>query len=381
MQNRFIIIGAGMAGASAGYWLSEHADVLVLERESQPGYHTTGRSAAMFIETYGPPLVRALTMGSRPFYETPPPGFTEQPLLTRRGVLQIGTQAHQALLDKSYAIACDVGSEVYRLSPSEALAHVPVLRAERLTGAIYEPDPSDIDVHALHQGFLKGIKQNGSEIILSAEVTALVHTDGVWQIETTAGDFTAATLINAAGAWCDETAKLAGIPPVGLVPKRRSAFIFAPPENVDKIAQWPVVVAVDESFYFKPEAGVLLGSPANADPMAPHDVRPEEIDIATGIFRIEEATSMTIRRPTRTWAGLRSFVPDGELLGGFDAAVPGFFWLAGQGGYGIQTAGAMGQACSAILLDQPMPEPLAALGITAERLSPQRLRSCDSSRL
>lgn len=381
MQNRFIIIGAGMAGASAGYWLSEHADVLVLERESQPGYHTTGRSAAMFIETYGPPLVRALTMGSRPFYETPPPGFTEQPLLTRRGVLQIGTQAHQALLDKSYAIACDVGSEVYRLSPSEALAHVPVLRAERLTGAIYEPDPTDIDVHALHQGFLKGIKQNGSEIILSAEVTALVHTDGVWQIETTAGDFTAATLINAAGAWCDETAKLAGIPPVGLVPKRRSAFIFAPPENVDKIARWPVVVAVDESFYFKPEAGMLLGSPANADPMAPHDVRPEEIDIATGIFRIEEATSMTIRRPTRTWAGLRSFVPDGELLGGFDAAAPGFFWLAGQGGYGIQTAGAMGQACSAILLGQPMPEPLAALGVTAERLSPQRLRSCDSSRL
>ena len=375
MQNCFVIIGAGMAGASVGYWLSQNADVLMLERESQPGYHTTGRSAAMFIETYGPPLVRALTVGSRPFYEAPPPGFTEQPILTRRGVLQIGTTEHQALLDKCYAIARDVGSEVYRLSPSEALAHVPVLRAERLAGAIYEPDPTDIDVHTLHQGFLKGIKHNGGEIVTSAGVTALAHEDGVWQIETTAGDFTAATLINAAGAWCDETAKLAGIPPVGLVPKRRSAFIFAPPENVDEITKWPVVVAVDESFYFKPDAGMLLGSPANADPMLPHDVRPEEIDIATGIFRIEEATSMTIRRPTRTWAGLRSFVPDGELLGGFDTAAPRFFWLAGQGGYGIQTAGAMGQACSAILLGQPMPEPLATLGISAERLSPQRLRS------
>ena len=375
MQNRFIIIGAGVAGASVGYWLSQHADVVVLERESQPGYHTTGRSAAMFIETYGPPSVRALTVGSRPFYEAPPPGFTEQPILTRRGVLQIGIQAHQDLLDKSYAIARDVGSDVYRLSPSEALAHVPVLRAERLAGAIYEPEPTDIDVHTLHQGFLTGIKQNGGEIITSAEVTALTHTDGAWQIETTAGAFRAATLINAAGAWCDEIAKLAGIPPVGLVPKRRSAFIFAPPEDVDEIAKWPVVVAVDESFYFKPEGGMLLGSPANADPMVPHDVRPEEIDIATGIFRIEEATSMTIRRPTRTWAGLRSFVPDGELLGGFDLAAPRFFWLAGQGGYGIQTAVAMGQACCTILLDQPMPEPLAALGITAEQLSPQRLRS------
>jgi D-arginine dehydrogenase len=159
------------------------------------------------------------------------------------------------------------------------------------------------------------------------------------------------------------------------VPKRRSAFIFAPPAGVTNLASWPVVVAVDESFYFKPEAGMLLGSPANVDPMPPHDVRPEEIDIATGIARIEEATTMTIRRPIRTWAGLRSFVPDGELVGGFDVAAPGFFWLAGQGGYGIQTAAAMGQACSAILLGQPMPEPLAKLGISDERLSPRRLRS------
>ncbi len=373
MPHRFVIIGAGMAGASVGYWLSQHESVLILERESQPAYHTTGRSAAMFIETYGPPLVRALTVGSRPFYEFPPPGFTEHPILTPRGVLMIATEAQRALLAEAYDIAQNMGAKVERLSPVEAQARVPVLRAERLSGATYEADPTDIDVHALLQGFLKGIRQNGGQILTSAEVTALKRQPRGWRIDTSQGVFETEVVINAAGAWCDEVGKLAGVPPVGLVPKRRSAFIFAPPEATS-IASWPVVIGADESFYFKPEAGMLLGSPANVDPMPPHDVRPEEIDIAAGIARIEEATTMTIRRPTRTWAGLRSFVADGELVGGFDPTAPGFFWLAGQGGYGIQTAAAMGHACSTILLEQPVPAPLAALGISAERLSPQRLR-------
>ena len=374
MPYQFAIIGAGIAGTSVGYWLSQHESVLVLERESQPGYHTTGRSAAMFIETYGPPLARALTVGSRPFYEAPPAGFTETPILTPRGVLMIATNAQRQLLDEAYTIARDIGSEIHRLSPTEALTYVPVLRAERLAGATYEPDPTDIDVHALHQGFLQGIRHNGGETVASAEVTALTQRNGVWRIETAVGVFEAETVVNAAGAWCDVIARLAGVPPLGLQPKRRSAFIFPPPEGAEKVSSWPVVVGADESFYFKPEAGMLLGSPANVDPMLPHDVRPEEIDIATGIARIEEATTMTIRRPTRTWAGLRSFVPDGELVGGFDSAAPGFFWVAGQGGYGIQTAAAMGQACRAILLGQPLPEPLSKLGISADRLSPQRLR-------
>jgi D-arginine dehydrogenase len=373
MPHRFVIIGAGMAGASVGYWLSQHEPVLILERESQPAYHTTGRSAAMFIETYGPPLVRALTVGSRPFYESPPPGFTEYPILIPRGVLTIATEVQRALLDEAYDIARGIGAKVERLSPEEARERVPVLRAERLIGATYEADPTDIDVHTLLQGFLKGIRQNGGQILTSSEVIALKRQANGWRIETSQGVFEAEVVVNAAGAWCDEVGKLAGAPPVGLAPKRRSAFIFAPPEKT-AVAAWPVVISADESFYFKPDAGMLLGCPANVDPMPPHDVRPEEIDIAKGIARIEEATTMTIRRPLRTWAGLRSFVPDGELVGGFDAAAPGFFWLAGQGGYGIQTAAAMGQACSAILLGQPVPERLAALGISAERLSPQRLR-------
>jgi len=374
MSYRFAIIGAGIAGTSVGYWLSQHESVLVLECESQPGYHTTGRSAAMFIETYGPPLARALTVGSRSFYEDPPSGFTETPILTKRGVLTIATEAQRRLLDEAYAIATDLGVEIHRLSPAEAHARVPVLRTERLIGATYEPDPTDIDVHALHQGFLKGIRHNGGTLVTSAEVTALAHEANGWRITTTAGAFEAGIVINAAGAWCDVVAGLAGVSPVGLQPKRRSAFTFTPPEGVKDFMTWPVVLGVDESFYFKPDAGMLLGCPANVDPMPPHDVRPEEIDIATGIARIEEASTMTIRRPNRTWAGLRSFVPDGELVGGFEPAVPGFFWNAGQGGYGIQTAAAMGQACSAMLLGQPIPESLARLGISAERLSPKRFR-------
>ena len=286
----------------------------------------------------------------------------------------IATEAQRRLLDEAYSIAVDLGVEIHRLSPSEAHARVPVLRDERLIGATYEPDPTDIDVHALHQGFLKGLRQNGGTLITSAEVTALVRSAGAWRITTTAGDFEAKVVINAAGAWCDVVAQLAGVPSVGLQPKRRSAFTFTPPEGVKNFTAWPVVLGADESFYFKPDAGMLLGCPANVDPMPPHDVRPEEIDIAMGIARIEEATTMTIRRPNRTWAGLRSFVPDSELVGGFEPAAPGFFWNAGQGGYGIQTAAAMGQACSAILLGQPMPEPLAKLGISAERLSPKRFR-------
>lgn len=374
MVYRFAIIGAGIAGTSLGYWLSQHELVLILEREALPGYHTTGRSAAMFIETYGPPLVRALTVGSRPFYEAPPPGFTEHPILTPRGMLMIATAAQRPHLDEAYTVARQVGSNVLRLSPAEACERVPVLRTEWLSGATYEADPTDIDVHALHQGFLKGIRQHGGQVLVSAEVTALVRHHDIWRINTTNGTFEATTIVNAAGAWCDEIGKLAGAPPINLVPKRRSAFIFAPPQNGTNVGSWPVVVAADESFYFKPEAGMLLGSPANVDPMVPHDVRPEEIDIATGIARLEEATTMTIRRPTRTWAGLRSFVPDGELVGGFDTTTPEFFWVAGQGGYGIQTAAAMGQACSTLLLGQPMPPALTALGISAERLSPRRLR-------
>jgi D-arginine dehydrogenase len=184
----------------------------------------------------------------------------------------------------------------------------------------------------------------------------------------------AAIVVNAAGAWADEIARRAGVLPIGLEPRRRSAFTFAPPEGVDTV-HWPFVVDIDETFYFKPDAGLLLGSAANADPTHPHDVQPEEYDIALGIHRIEEATTMSIQRPVRTWAGLRSFVPDGDLVGGFDPDADGFFWLAAQGGYGIQTSAAMAEACAAMILRNPLPAHLTDEGLTVAMLSPERLRA------
>jgi D-arginine dehydrogenase len=203
-------------------------------------------------------------------------------------------------------------------------------------------------------------------------VTHIERHGAEWIVMAGGREHRAAVLVNAAGAWCDEVARLAGVAPIGLQPKRRSAFTFAPPPGLD-VTRWPSVVGADESWYIKPDAGVLLGSPANADPVPPHDVQPEELDIALAIDRIETATTLQIRRPIRTWAGLRSFVADGDLVGGFDAHVPGFFWVAAQGGYGIQTSAAMGQACAALLRGMALPPQLADFGLTPAMLSPARL--------
>ncbi len=377
MKTDFLIIGAGMAGASLGYFLSRQAKVVVLERESQPGYHTTGRSAALFAESYGTEQVRALTVASRPFFEAPPDGFTVTPILSPRGALFVGAPGQESELDDLHATLSRQSGLMRRLDAKEALAMVSVLEPERLAGGVLDPIAADMDVHALHQGFLRGIRAQGGAVICDADVTAIERIADKWRVRAGGQEIVAATVVNAAGAWSDVVAGMAGVRPIGLVPKRRSAFTFAPPE-IPGWESWPTVIGVDESYYFKPDAGQLLGSPANADPATPHDVQPEEEDIATGIWRIEEATSLRIRRPRHTWAGLRSFVSDGDLVGAFDPEVPGFFWCAAQGGYGIQTAPAMGEICSALALGEPIPAHLAAFGITPQMLAVDRptLRSC-----
>lgn len=367
----FIVIGAGIAGASAGYFLAPHGRVVVLERESQPGYHTTGRSAALFTESYGTSQVRALTCASRAFFEHPPPGFSESPLLAPRGAMLVGTHDQAALLDAAYETVRSVSARAQRLDAETALSRVPVLRRGVLAGAVVEPDAADMDVHAIHQGYLRGLRRLGGEVVCDAGVTRCERNGADWELEAGRGTYRGSVLINAAGAWCDVIARLAGAKPIAIEPKRRSAFIFAPPEGI-AVARWPMVLGVDESYYFKPDAGMLLGSPANADPVEPHDVQAEEHDIALGIQRIEEATTLRIRRPTRVWAGLRSFVADGDLVGGYDPERAGFFWLAGQGGYGIQTSPAMGEACAALVRGAPLPERLAEFGLTAEMLSRSR---------
>lgn len=377
-QADFLIIGGGIAGASVGYWLAPHGRVMLLERESQPGYHATGRSAALFMESYGTPQVRALTMASRAFFDNPPPGFAEHPLLAPRGALMVASPGQEALLEKQWDVLRSVTPHAQRLDGAQTCALIPALRLEKVLGAVFEPDAADMDVHAIHQGYLRGLRRAGGTVICDAGVTAL-HRQGdqsdrgaIWRVQ--AGDqvYEAPVVLNAAGAWADEIARMAGVRALGLQPRRRSAFIFAPPAGM-ATAGWPMTLGVAEDWYIKPDAGLLLGSPANADLVEPQDIQPEELDIAMAIHRIEEMTTLNITRPTRTWAGLRSFVDDGDLVGGFDPHVSGFFWVAAQGGYGIQTSAAMGEACAALARGLPLPERIATFGLTQAMLSPARL--------
>ncbi len=366
----FAIIGAGIAGASAGYFLAPHGRVAILERESQPGYHTTGRSAALYAESYGNADIRALTTGGKRFYLDPPAGFTDHALLSDRGALYVGRTDQLEGLEQVAADASHLAPGIEIIDGKAACDIIPVLRPDYVAGAVLEPGAMDIDVHALHQGFLRGARAEGAELICDAEVTGLVH-DGDWRIELAQREIRAAVVINAAGAWCDEIAALAGAAPVGLVPKRRTAIHFRGPDGVD-CDPWPLCVDVDENFYFKPDAGKLIGSPADETPMPPCDVQPDELDIALTADRIATVTSMEIRRIENKWAGLRSFVADKSPVVGFAPDRDGFFWLAGQGGYGIQTAPAMGMLVGELARGRPVPADLADLGVDAANLAPDR---------
>jgi D-arginine dehydrogenase len=368
------IVGAGIAGASLAWRLARQHSVVLIERESQPGMHSTGRSAAMFIESYGPPGVRALTRASRAFYENPPAEFGATPLLAPRGALYLAAPGQQALLEATRAELRAARCAVRLLQRDEVLARVPCLRSDAIHAGLLDDDAQDIDVHALHQGYLRGLRQHGGAQRSGAGVAGATRVGALWALRL--GDGTTLrcrSVVDAAGAWADEVAALFGAAPVGLVPCRRTAFRFRAPDGVDA-SRWPAVIGVDEGYYFKPDAGQLLGSPANADPTFPHDVLPEELDVATGIARIESVSTLQIRRPTSTWAGLRSFVRDGELVLGWDEACPGFFWLAAQGGYGIQSAAGAAECAAALLCGEPLPPELQRHGVEPGALSPQRLR-------
>ena len=370
----YIVIGAGIAGASVAWELAGGARVLLLERESQPGYHTTGRSAALYMATYGTPNICALTRASRAFYDAPPPEFGDAPILSPRGVVHVAGPGQIDLLTQAQDTARAAGSPVQWLEHADLLALLPCLKPEAVAAGLSEPDAADIDVHALHQGYLRGLRQRGGQLLTQAEVTALQRQGDAWAVTLADGRvLQASSIVNAAGAWADVVAGLAGVPPIGLEPRRRTAFTFAVPEGMDA-SHWPAVIAVDESFYFKPDAGQLLGSPANADPTHPHDVVPEELDVATGIYQIEAMTQFQIRRPSHTWAGLRSFVPDGDLVIGWDNHVPSFFWLAAQGGYGIQSAAGAAWLARQLICREPLADALVREGVQVQGLSPARLR-------
>lgn len=366
-----IVIGGGIAGVSAACELVlAGAAVLLLETEDQLAYHSTGRSAAMLFQNYGPPNVRRLTRAARPFFMAPPTGFSEHPLVAPRGALLIAPPGQE---DEMANLMAD-GDGMVPISLDEALAKVPLLRRDKLAVAAYEADAQDLDVHALHGGYLKCFRAAGGQVVTRAEVLALRHERGGWTIESKAGRFAAPVVVNAAGAWADLVAGLAGLGPLGIQPKRRTAVIIEGPDDGHDSAAWPLIDDVAQSWYGRPEAGgKLLISPADETPVPPCDVQPEELDIALAVDRFQNAVDLVVRRVEHSWAGLRSFAPDGDLVIGWDPRADGFFWLAGQGGYGIQTAPAASRLTAGLIRQGRAPDLILETGLDPAALSPARL--------
>ncbi len=367
----FIVIGAGMAGASVAAELASHGRVALLEMERQPGYHTTGRSAAIFAPVYGPQPIRALTRASAGFFQTPPDGFAEHALISPRPIMLI---AREDQADKLGAMMAEVASEGIgeQLDANETRALQPMLREGYAVGSVLDRSGQDIDVAGLHQGYLRAFRRLGGVLVTNATVAAMSRIVKGWQVSAGGQDYAAPVVINAAGAWADEVGALAGAGSIGLTPKRRTALMIPAPDGVDT-GPMPLTNDIEEQFYMKPDAGQLLVSPANQDPMPPCDVQPDEMDIAICIDRIERAFDVSVRRIENKWAGLRSFVGDGVPVAGFSQAVEGFFWLAGQGGYGIQSAPALSRYAACLALGQAVPQDILDQGLAPQSLAPERL--------
>ncbi|ARR55454.1 FAD-dependent oxidoreductase [Rhizorhabdus wittichii DC-6] len=364
------IVGAGIAGASLAANLPTGQRVLLVEGEDVPGFHSTGRSAAIFSGIYGNAPVRALSRASFDFFSSPPDGFCDAPLISDRGVLFLVGGDQSASLEKMLEEP-DVRGATRLVDVAEAVAMVPYLKPDSIACGLYEPDAMDLDVSLLHSAFLRQARARGVEYAGSASVSAISRLDGAWTLHTPKGDFTADVLVNAAGAWADQLAGMAGAAPRGIRPMRRTMVLAdIAGDAVDHGC--PMVVDIDEQFYFRPESGGLLLSPADETPVEPGDVHPEELDIAIAIDRVEAVAALTFRRVRSSWAGLRSFAPDKTPVVGFDGAVPNFFWLAGQGGYGIQTAPALGRLAAALLMGEVLPQRLADHGVDARALDPNR---------
>ena len=367
----FIVVGAGMAGASVAAALASTARVALIEAERQPGFHATGRSAALFAPNYGSATFRALTRASAAFLRAPPQGFSRHPLLRARGALYLARADQLEDLQAKLREMRAPDGRVEMLSVEAALAKVPRLRPGYLAAALYEPDVYDIDVAALLQGFLRHGKTLGVQLHVGDRCSALEWRAAAWHLRVNGETVSAPVLVNAAGAWADELAVACGASPLGLRPMRRTAALIDAPAGLT-VDAWPAVFDVDEQFYFKPDAARLLISPADEEPHPPGDVYADDLMVATGIERIEAALDLEVRRVGHSWAGLRTFAPDRNPVIGFDTGVPALFWCAGQGGYGIQSAPASAQLAAALARGEAVPPAIAAEGVTAAAVSPAR---------
>jgi D-arginine dehydrogenase len=366
MHTDVAIIGGGIAGLSCAAAIGPDATVVVLEAESTIGYHATGRSAALYTECYGSPVIRRLARASKEYLTVIHPELSSP-----RGLIFVAPKGDSEALDD---LEGDFGSLVTglrRLGPSEVEQACNLFPVSLVEGGVFEPDARDIDVDALLTSFARNARSKGSTILTRATITSLTRHGARWRIVAGAHELTADVVVNAAGAWGDRVAALAGVISLGLQPFARSVFTFDPGTNPQ---EWPMTIDARERWYMKPEGPLLLASGASEIPAEPHDVQPEEIDIALGIEKINAASSLSVRSVKNTWAGLRTFTPDRSPAVGFDNAVSSFFWLVGQGGYGIKTSPALGRLSAAAILGREVPQDIAELGVDAQDLDPVRFR-------
>jgi D-arginine dehydrogenase len=367
----FAVIGAGIAGASVAHELQAHGRVVLLESEPLPGHHTTGRSAAVLVQNYGNDVVRRLTQASRGFFERPPDGFAPHPLVFARPVLFIGRADQRERLAAEREAGEELGVDVRLLDGAGALSLCPALREDYVAGGLLEPGARGIDVAGMLEGFLRGLRARGGTVRTRAEVVRVEKTGDAWEVEAGGETYRVSAVVNAAGAWCDTVGRLAGARPIGLQPLRRTVITFDGPEGHD-FGSWPCVVDVDEEFYFEPEGAQLLASPADETPSEPCDATAEDYEVAVAVDRIERATTLEIRYIRQRWAGLRSFVVDRAPVIGMDPDLHGFFWLAGQGGFGIMTSPAAARTAASLIVRGSLPPDIEELGLTPEQLSPGR---------
>lgn len=358
-----LVVGGGIAGISAAAMLSPHAKVTVLEGEPQTGYHSTGRSAAIFILNYGNATLRALNAVAYPELLG---GMIGENVLSPRGELLVARPEDVPTLE-AYLEETD---GIDRLTPDEAIELVPVLKRDQIALAAFESEAQDIDVDRLLQGCIRRLRDSGGQIVTGQKVQAIEKQDAGWRVRTSGQDYIAKVVVNAAGAWADEVAALAEVSRIGLQPMRRSAVIMPLPEGLTGARDWPLFASAIEDWYAKPESTGLMISPADEDPIDPCDAWPDDMVLAEGLYRFEQMVDVPVVKPSHSWAGLRSFVSDHTPVCGFDPEADGFFWLAGQGGYGVQTSPAMAALAAALVLGKTPELPQSVV----MALSPERLR-------
>ncbi len=374
METEFLIVGAGVAGAGLAYQLAGQADMILLDMEEQAGYHTTGRSAAFYAETYGGPKLQPLTTASKDFFLAPPKGFTDVPLLTKLGAIHVYQENQIAAANAAFAQMAPALPGVRRLSRDEVLARAPHLQSGGFMGGIDDPDCGNLDVAALHQGYLRAVKKAGAPILLAAGLEAAAYDGQQWHVKTRQGQIKARYIVNCAGAWADQVAERCGVGALALVPYRRTIITIPNPEGLPFDAHGPVVIDVEEKYYFKPEGTGFLVSPADETPSLPCDAQPELMDVALAADHFGRATGRVVDRVEAKWAGLRTFAPDRAPVVGFDDRYPSFFWNVGQGGYGIQTSPAWSLLAATLIKGETLPGILLANSVDPAVYDPARLR-------